>query len=72
MEIRTESLADHGRVIAEIARELNVPLEHVERVFHRELSRLTARARIQQFVPTLAVCNTRRLLRGYQMRPGRE
>lgn len=71
MDIRTESFADHGRVIAEIAKELNVPIEHVDRVFQRELSRLMARARIQQFIPTLAVCSTRRLLRGYQMRPGR-
>ncbi len=71
MDIRTESFADRGRVIAEIARELNVPIEQVDRVFQRELSRLMAHARIQQFVPTLAVYGTRRLLRGYQMRPAR-
>lgn len=67
MEIRTEPITDRSRALAEIASELNVPIDYVDQVFQRELSRLTARARVRQFIQTLAMRNTRHFLRGLRM-----
>ena len=63
MDIRTEPFAERSRAIAEIAHELDVPIERVDRVFQREISRLLKRARVRQFIPILAMRNTRHLLR---------
>jgi uncharacterized protein (DUF2126 family) len=55
--------ADRDRVVDAIAQELDLPIEEVDAAYRQELTRLVARARIQRFVPTLAIHNTRKLLR---------
>lgn len=88
MDTRTEPFAGGSRAIAEIAHELDIPIERVDRVFQREISRLLMRARVRQFIPILAMRDTRHLLRehpsgqtvrstrsvprGYQMSRGRQ
>ena len=54
---------DRDRVVDAIAQELDLPIDEVDAAYRQELTRLVARARIQQFVPTLAIHNTRKLLR---------
>ena len=65
MDIRTEPFAERSRAIAEIAHELDVPIERVDRVFQREISRLLMRARVRQFIPILAMRNTRHMMRAH-------
>lgn len=68
--LRLETSSDGSRVLAEIAREMGIPVEYVDRVYQRELVRLTARARVRQFIRTLAVRNTRHVLR--ELKAGRQ
>jgi uncharacterized protein (DUF2126 family) len=60
---KAEPLADRDRVLDAIAQELELPIDEVAAAYRQELTRLIARARIQRFVPTLAIRNTRKLLR---------
>ena len=62
----SDPFADCAQVLAALAQDLNVAPEQIDGIYRRELSRLTTGARIPQFVVTLAVRNTRRILRRAQ------
>lgn len=55
--------ADSAHVVEALAQRLNASPDQVAGIYKRELARLTAAARIPQFVVTLAVRNTRSILR---------
>ena len=59
----SDPVADCAQVVAALAEDLNVTPEQIDGIYRRELSRLATGARIPQFVVTLAVRNTRRILR---------
>jgi hypothetical protein len=64
-EARTSS--PHGAVVESLARELNVPIERVEKVYIEQINALQSIARIRNFVTVLAVSEVRRALRSAQV-----
>ena len=58
-----DPFANCAQVVAALAHDLSVPREEVEGIYRGELARLIPQARVGQFVVTLAVRNTRSILR---------
>ncbi len=58
------SQIDVGALIAELSIELDVSREQAGEIFRAQLSRLSAEARIRDFLPVLALRNTKAILRG--------
>jgi hypothetical protein len=54
---------DRSRVVAALARDLNASVDEVDGVFAEQLAGLSSQARIHHFLVTLAVRNTRMVLR---------
>ncbi len=57
------SAIDIGAVAAELSVELQVSQEQAGEIFRAQLTRLSAEARIRDFLPVLALRNTRTILR---------
>jgi hypothetical protein len=60
--------AEHVGVIARLSHELQVPLHEVREIYGAQLKRLTAGARIPNFLGALALRNTRDFLRAGERR----
>jgi len=60
---RREISGSHRAVIDTLARELELPVQEVERVYTDEIAKLDANARIKGFVSVLAVGRVRTALR---------
>ena len=60
-----ESPAGSAHFLDALSRELNIPFDDVQTLYRGEFERLTATARIHQFVSLLAAKNTRDVLRGH-------
>ena len=61
---RFEEARSH--LVATLARDLNASVDEVDQVFAEQFAKLTSQARIQQFVVTLAVRNTRMVMQQHQ------
>jgi len=55
---------EQDRAIAQISDKLRVPAQEVGEIYRKEFERLAVQARIPTFVATLAMRNTRSILRG--------
>lgn len=63
--------ATHERAIAILAHQSHVPLDHVTRLYERELTVLTVRARITGFLTIVTTRKVREILR-QRRHPGRD
>lgn len=57
------SASELSRTIRHLSEKMQVPLERIEEIYTGEVNRLTAEARLQQFVGVLALHRTRTILR---------
>ena len=65
MAIRVTTEPVHS-VVHSLARELNLPLEHVARVYRDEAAKIETEARIKTFVPVIVRSRVRAELRRQQ------
>lgn len=63
-----DPFAEHRGVIVKLSEELHVSLHEVTEIYQQQLDRLTAGARIQNFLPVLATRCTRSILRAANRR----
>jgi hypothetical protein len=63
--------SDLSQTIRHLSEQMQVPLERIQEIYAREVNRLTAEARLHQFVGVLALGRTRTLLRESRARSAR-
>jgi hypothetical protein len=61
---------DIGHLIEVLSERLQIPADKVHQTYREELNRLSAQARIPDFLPLLALRNAREILRGGAHRKG--
>lgn len=62
---------DASLTMAHLSEKMRVPLNEIEELYTGEVNRLAAEAPIQQFVSTLAIARTLRILRESRIRSAR-